>query len=266
MTIFDVGEHEGRPYIVMEYLAGGSLADRLSAQGAQPLGRSLAWLDQAAAALDAAHAHGVVHRDVKPANLLLDQEGTFTSRLRRRERRRARLVHRGGNGARHRGLPRAGAGARRARDGRERHLRARRRRLRAADRKPAVRARLATAEAAAHVSAPIPSASAANPDLPPELDAVFARGLAKDPAQRQGSAAELVGDLRAALDSAAGSTVVGMAPTHEVPSGRPHGVDTGRAETRTASAPAQPLSVRARGPRPARARGHRGRVRRRARR
>ena len=56
VTIFDVGEHEGRPYIVMEYLGGGSLADRIAAEGAQPIGRSLAWLGEAAAALDAAHA------------------------------------------------------------------------------------------------------------------------------------------------------------------------------------------------------------------
>ena len=72
VTIFDVGEHEGRPYIVMEYLPGGSLADRIEREGAQPVGRSLEWLGQAAAALDAAHANGIVHRDVKPANLLLD--------------------------------------------------------------------------------------------------------------------------------------------------------------------------------------------------
>ena len=74
MTIFDVGEHDDHPYIVMEYLAGGSLADRLVRDGAQPIGRSLDWLEQAAAALDAAHASGVVHRDVKPANLLLDSD------------------------------------------------------------------------------------------------------------------------------------------------------------------------------------------------
>src|SRR5687768_5236363 len=66
VTIFDVGEHEGRPYIVMEYLAGGSLADRLERDGAQPIGRSLDWLRQTAAALDAAHASGIVHRNVKP--------------------------------------------------------------------------------------------------------------------------------------------------------------------------------------------------------
>ena len=74
VTIFDVGEHDDHPYIVMEYLAGGSLADRLTRDGAQPIGRSLEWLGQAAAALDAAHASGVVHRDVKPANLLLDND------------------------------------------------------------------------------------------------------------------------------------------------------------------------------------------------
>ena len=72
VTIFDVGQHEGRPYIVMEYLPGGSLADRIEREGAQPVGRALEWLGQAAAALDAAHANGIVHRDVKPANLLLD--------------------------------------------------------------------------------------------------------------------------------------------------------------------------------------------------
>src|SRR5688500_1839777 len=71
ITIFDAGEAEGRPLIVMEYLAGGSLEDRIRAGGIHT-GQALDWLEQAAVALDAAHAEGVVHRDVKPANLLLD--------------------------------------------------------------------------------------------------------------------------------------------------------------------------------------------------
>jgi serine/threonine protein kinase len=75
VTIFDVGEEDGRPYIVMELMSGGSLADRLAEGGAQPPARALVWLEDAARALDAAHEHGVVHRDVKPGNLLLDGEG-----------------------------------------------------------------------------------------------------------------------------------------------------------------------------------------------
>src|SRR5712691_1519414 len=74
VTIFDVGEHNERPFIVMEYLGGGSLDDRLRARGAQAPGDALRWLEQAADALDHAHRNGVVHRDVKPANLLLDRE------------------------------------------------------------------------------------------------------------------------------------------------------------------------------------------------
>ena len=73
VTVFDVGEHEERPYIVMQYLSGGSVHDRLRAGGVEPV-QALEWLEEAARGLDAAHASGIVHRDVKPANLLLDDQ------------------------------------------------------------------------------------------------------------------------------------------------------------------------------------------------
>jgi len=74
VTIYDVGEAEGRAFIVMEYLSGGSVADAIRAAGERGVSRpeAIAWLRDAAAALDAAHGLGIVHRDIKPANLLLD--------------------------------------------------------------------------------------------------------------------------------------------------------------------------------------------------
>jgi hypothetical protein len=75
VTIYDVGEHDGRSFIVMELLRGGTIADRLRAEEPIPPALALRWLSEAAAALDAAHDAGIVHRDVKPANMLLDERG-----------------------------------------------------------------------------------------------------------------------------------------------------------------------------------------------
>ena len=220
VTIFDVGEHEGRPYIVMEYLPGGSLADRLRDDGAQPVGRSLAWLGQAAAALDAAHAQGIVHRDVKPANLLLDDDG----RVHVADFGIASAAHLGSMTETGTVVGTAGYLAPEQARGE--------RAIPASDRyalavvayelltgaRPFERDST-TAEAMAHASAPIPPASKQNPELPPEVDAVLARGLAKDPEDRYDSAAELVHALRDAIADAAGETMV-IAPATKTPSGR----------------------------------------------
>ena len=74
VTIYDFGHHEGHPFIVMEHFAGGTVAQRLRAGREIPRDLALRWLGEAASALDAAHAAGVVHRDVKPHNMLLDSE------------------------------------------------------------------------------------------------------------------------------------------------------------------------------------------------
>jgi hypothetical protein len=75
VTIFDIGEHDGTAFIVMEHFAGGTVADRLRGDGVIPVPLALRWLRETAGALDAAHAADIVHRDVKPGNLLLDENG-----------------------------------------------------------------------------------------------------------------------------------------------------------------------------------------------
>ena len=73
-VIHDVGEESGTPYFVMEFLEGETLAARLS-EGALPLGQALQYAVGIADALDKAHRAGVVHRDVKPSNIVLTRSG-----------------------------------------------------------------------------------------------------------------------------------------------------------------------------------------------
>ena len=75
VPIFEFGEEGSIAYLVMPYLADGSLADLLAREGQLPLPRAVQYVEQTAAALDHAHAHGIVHRDVKPSNLLLHPDG-----------------------------------------------------------------------------------------------------------------------------------------------------------------------------------------------
>jgi len=76
IALFDVAEHDGEPCLVMEFLRSRSLSAVLAERGALPAGEVAEIGAQVAAALAAAHAAGIVHRDVKPGNILLDDEGT----------------------------------------------------------------------------------------------------------------------------------------------------------------------------------------------
>jgi Tol biopolymer transport system component len=72
--LHDVGEHNGTAYLVMQYLEGGSLADRLT-NGPLPIGQALTIAIEIASALDRAHRAGIVHRDLKPGNIMLTKAG-----------------------------------------------------------------------------------------------------------------------------------------------------------------------------------------------
>lgn len=75
LSIYSYGEQDGLPYIVMPYMSGGTLSEQIAKNGPFSLRESLWYLDQIASALDYAHKHNCVHCDVKPANILLDEEG-----------------------------------------------------------------------------------------------------------------------------------------------------------------------------------------------
>ena len=201
VTIFDVGEWNGHPFIVMEYLPGGTVAER-ARKGGVPPAQALVWLEQAAEALDAAHDEGIVHRDVKPANLLFNARGEVTVA----DFGIARVLDETTGGMTATGTILGTSGYLSPEQARGEEATA------ASDiyslavvayelltgSRPFQRS-TATAEAAAHIHEPVPSASAIASSLPREIDDVFARALAKDPAERHETARELVEDLRAAL-------------------------------------------------------------------
>jgi eukaryotic-like serine/threonine-protein kinase len=209
VTIFDVGDWRGRPFIVMEHLGGGSLENRLQGHHAQRPEQALAWLDQVATTLDSAHGHGIVHRDVKPANLLLDSRGdlhvadfgiasaagldsmTLTGTVLGTAGYLSPEQAQGERAGPSSDLYSLGVVAYELLSGRRPY-----------------ESDSPTAEAAAHVNAPVPSIVERCEHLPPELDPVFRRALAKDPLARYGSAAELVAALRDALSGSEQTTVL----------------------------------------------------------
>jgi eukaryotic-like serine/threonine-protein kinase len=209
VTIFDVGDWRGRPFIVMEHLGGGSLENRLQGHHAQRPEQALAWLDQVATTLDSAHGHGIVHRDVKPANLLLDSRGdlhvadfgiasaagldsmTLTGTVLGTAGYLSPEQAQGERAGPSSDLYSLGVVAYELLSGRRPY-----------------ESDSPTAEAAAHVNAPVPSIVERCEHLPPELDPVFRRALAKDPLSRYASAAELVAALRDALSGSEQTTVL----------------------------------------------------------
>jgi tRNA A-37 threonylcarbamoyl transferase component Bud32 len=222
VTIYDVGEWHDRPYIVMELASGGTVAERLD-DGAHDTSEALRWLTQAASALDAAHARGVVHRDVKPANLLLTREGDV------------RVADFGiASAAGLTSVTQTGtvlgtlgylapeqAMGRSAGPEADRYALAVVAYELLAGRRPFERDNGA-AEAAAAVREPVPAISQLEPGLPETLDAVFERALAKEPGGRYPSCAEFAGDLRRAFDDADGATHSWAVPLIQAPRDRAH--------------------------------------------
>ena len=74
VPVYDFGEESGQPYIVMRYMSGGTMTDRLK-EGPLALAETTQLISRMAPAMDAAHARNIIHRDLKPGNILFDQYG-----------------------------------------------------------------------------------------------------------------------------------------------------------------------------------------------
>ena len=74
--VIDYGEDQGRPYIVLEYVEGETLKERIRRNGELDVSEAVAYAIEIARALGCAHARHIVHRDVKPQNVLIDEEGS----------------------------------------------------------------------------------------------------------------------------------------------------------------------------------------------
>jgi eukaryotic-like serine/threonine-protein kinase len=208
VTIYDVGDLEvdardvessPRPFIVMEYLAGGTVADAIRV-GAVRRQEAVRWIREAASALDHAHARGIVHRDIKPANFLLNRsrvlhvadfgiarlvsEDTITST--------GELFGTAAYLSPEQALGREATGAS------DRYALAVAAFELLAGERPFDAPHFA-AQARQHIEDERPHASDRDRTLPPALDAVLMRGMAKEPDERFETAGDFVDALETAL-------------------------------------------------------------------
>jgi serine/threonine-protein kinase len=199
----DFGEAAGTPYISMEYLEGVTLKDLLKSKGALPIGVGLRIAKQMCQGLDAAHRQGVVHRDIKPQNMLILPE-TGELKIMDFGIARSATVKPGQSG-----LTTAGTVM-----GTPDYIPPEQAQGGAADFRSDIYSlgvvlfetftgRLpfdgdsVMKIVMAHIQTPPPPPRRLNPRVPPELEAVILRCMAKDPAQRYAKVADLLRDLTA---------------------------------------------------------------------
>jgi serine/threonine protein kinase len=268
IPVLDAGEAGGALFIAMRYARGGDVRSLVDQLGPLPAGRAAEIISQVASALDAAHGSGLVHRDVKPANMLLDADGG---------RDRPDHVYLSDFGLSKASLAIAGLTktgqflgtldyvAPEQIEGKPVDGRADEYALACAafellSGAPPFRRPEAMMVMYAHLHEPLPRLTGRRPDLPPAADQVFARALAKAPGDRYESCQEFADTMRRALGLAGHHPglrsipvpAAGHPPTEsvrQVPAGVPAlPLRPGPAEPRDTSQPADPISGRAPAP------------------
>jgi YVTN family beta-propeller protein len=204
VQVYEAGESDGTLYLSMRFVDGPNLSEVLASQGRLPAAEAADLITQLAAGLDAAHEHGLVHRDVKPANVLLergaDRERVFLGDfgISRLLTGAAELTETGEMlGTVNYVAPEQIAGA--AVDARTDVYSLACVAFEALTGAPPFERETQLATLFAHANDPRPSASAQNPELPSTVDRVLARALAVQPRGRYDHASEFAHDLARAV-------------------------------------------------------------------
>lgn len=198
VMVYDYGQYEKQPYIIMQYMAGGALVEKLTPRPLSLMELSPI-IDRVAQALDTAHRHGIVHRDLKPGNILFDQVGkAYLADFGIAKIRDDLAQSDTGNvvlGTPEYMSPEQVRGQQ-GLDGRSDVYALGIACFQALTKQLPFRGSTPIATAIAHIMEPIPSLHKHRPDLPLEIDKFIRKALAKQPAERYQTAGELAQNLR----------------------------------------------------------------------
>lgn len=215
VPVYDFGEEAGQPYIVMRYMAGGSLAERVQ-QGAMSLEETEHIISRLAQALDAAHGRGIIHRDLKPANVLFDQySNAFLSDFgiaRLQQQESATLTGSAIVGTPAFMSPEQVQGEKTI-DGRSDIYALGVMAFQMLSGQAPYQADTAAKVMLMHLLEPVPHVLNAKADLPPGCDTVIQKAMAKNPDDRYPTAGEMASDLESATHNLGVATPPPYSPT-----------------------------------------------------